>query len=95
MDNKASSYLRGRHLDASKAGLMLDVSEMRPDAKGTKIIPESKLTDNHILSDTYYITSLDRNTFNMAVDVLSSETSSRVRSPVPKKHIHTEAPISK
>ncbi|MFK5969593.1 MAG: ankyrin repeat domain-containing protein [Candidatus Marithrix sp.] len=86
MDNKGSTRLRSRHREASDKDRILDVTNLDDIGNGTRIIPESSLTENHIRSQEYYIASLDRSNFDKAINVLKNP-SSRIKSPVPQRSV--------
>jgi ankyrin repeat protein len=84
MDSKSSTKLRSRHREASQKGRILDVTDLDDNGNGTKIIPEYKLTEDHIGSLEFYIASRNKSSFDKATNALKN-LSSRVKSPVPQR----------
>jgi ankyrin repeat protein len=70
---------------SSKPNHVLDVTNIKNDATGSSIIPESKLTEDYIRSSDYYIVSLDRDNYDKVINKLSTG-SSRVKTPVPRRN---------
>ncbi|MFK5970572.1 MAG: ankyrin repeat domain-containing protein [Candidatus Marithrix sp.] len=91
MNSSSSIYLRSRHREASKKDRILDVTNLDNNGNGTKIVPESTLTKDHIKSSKYYIASKNQSNFDKAFNVLNTE-SSRVKTPVPRKPLQRKTP---
>jgi hypothetical protein len=94
MNNKVLLYLRSRHRDASnKSGYILDVTKLKSDGTGSKIVLENTLDQKYLRSLNYYIVSLNTNTYDRAIDMLTSDSNSRIRTPVPKRTIEKNSPV--
>jgi ankyrin repeat protein len=87
MNNKGSSYLRKRHQTAhDKGNHVLDVTNMESDGTGSKVIPDSGISDKYLKSKDYYIVSLDENNYDKAIKAMdSSSSTSRIKTPVLKR----------